>query len=111
MLNGVLYVLETGCQWRHLPKDLPPRSTVHGYLHLWAWDGTLERIHHDLYQRVHAQEGREASPTAAVIDSQSVRTAEKGGVRQTRSATTRARRSGASSTTSSSTRSTRSACS
>ena len=111
VLNGVLYVLETGCQWRHLPKDLPPRSTVHGYLHLWAWDGTLERIHHDLYQRVHAQEGREASPTAAVIDSLSVRKAEKGGVRRTRSATTRARRSGASSTTSSSTRSTRSACS
>ncbi len=105
VLNGVLYVLETGCQWRHLPKDLPPRSTVHGYLHLWAWDGTLERIHHDLYQRVRAPDGREASPTAAVIDSQSVRKAEKGGVRRTRSATTRARRSRASSPTSSSTRS------
>lgn len=63
VLNGVLYVLETGCQWRHLPKDLPPRSTVHGYLHLWAWEGAPERIHHDLYQRVRAQEGREASPT------------------------------------------------
>ena len=100
VLNGVLYVLETGCQWRHLPKDLPPRSTVHGYLHLWAWDGTLERIHHDLYQRVRVQEGREASPTAAVLDSQSVRAAEKGGLQRTRSATTRARRSRGSSTTS-----------
>ena len=79
VLNGVLYVLETGCQWRHLPKDLPPRSTVHGYLHLWAWEGTLERIHHDLYQQVREQDGREASPTAAVVDSQSVRAAEKGG--------------------------------
>lgn len=104
VLNGVLYVLETGCQWRHLPKDLPPRSTVHGYLHLWAWDGTLERIHHDLYQRVRVQEGREASPTAAVLDSQSVRAAEKGGLQRTRSATTRVRRSRGSSTTSSSIR-------
>lgn len=105
VLNGVLYVLETGCQWRHLPKDLPPRSTVHGYLHLWAWEGTLERIHHDLYQRVREQAGREASPSAAVVDSQSVRAAEKGGLRRTRSATTRVRRSRVSSTTSSSTRS------
>jgi len=100
VLNGVLYVLETGCQWRHLPKDLPPRSTVHGYLHLWAWDGTLERIHHDLYRQVREQEGRDASPTAAIVDSQSVRSAEKGGPRRTRSATTRARRSKASSPTS-----------
>lgn len=75
VLNGVLYVLETGCQWRYLHKDLPPRSTVHGYLHLWAWDGTLERIHHDLYQRVRVQEGREASPTAGVLDNKSVRAA------------------------------------
>jgi transposase len=104
VLNGILYVLETGCQWRHLPKDLPPRSTVHGYLHLWAWDGTLERIHHDLYRRAREQAGREASPTAAIIDSQSVRSAEKGGLRRTRLATTRAKRSRGSSTTSSSTR-------
>jgi transposase len=41
VLNGVLYVLETGCQWRHLPSDLPPRSTCRAYLQLWAWDGTL----------------------------------------------------------------------
>src|SRR5689334_14397804 len=41
VLDGILYVLATGCQWRALPKDLPPRSTVHGYLTLWAWDGTL----------------------------------------------------------------------
>ncbi|MFO1156140.1 MAG: IS5 family transposase [Rhodospirillales bacterium] len=79
VLNGMLYVLETGCQWRHLPGDLPPRSTCHSYLQLWAWDGTLERIHHELYRRVREQQGREASPTAAVIDSQSVRAAEKGG--------------------------------
>ncbi|CAO3426790.1 hypothetical protein [Azospirillum argentinense] len=64
----------------------------------------MERIHHDLYPRVREQEGREASPTVAMLDSQSVRAAEKGGVRRTRSATTRARRSRASSTTSSSIR-------
>ena len=43
------YVLWTGCQWKALPKDLPPKSTVHDYLELWNWDGTLERIHHALY--------------------------------------------------------------
>lgn len=105
VLDGVLYVLETGCQWRHLPRDLPPRSTCHSYLQLWAWDGTLQRIHHELYGRVREQQGREASPTAAVVDSQSVRSAEKGGPPRTRSAMTRARRSRASSTISSSTRS------
>jgi transposase len=44
-----MYILSTGCQWRYLPKDLPPRSTVHDYLSLWTWDGTLDRIHHELY--------------------------------------------------------------
>lgn len=46
VMNGLLYVLETGCQWRHLPRDLPPRSTVHSYLQRWDWDGTLEAVHH-----------------------------------------------------------------
>ena len=45
VINGVMYILSTGCQWRALPKDLPPRSTVHDYLGLWNWDGTLDRIH------------------------------------------------------------------
>jgi transposase len=45
----VMYVLSTGCQWRAIPKDLPPRSTVHDYLERWTWDGTLERLHHGLY--------------------------------------------------------------
>ena len=49
VLNGVLYVLSTGCQWRALPKDLPPRSTVHRYLQRWDYDGTLSRIHDALY--------------------------------------------------------------
>ena len=79
VVNGMMYVLSTGCQWRAMPKDLPPRSTVHGYFDLWDWDGTLDRIHHELYVKCREAIGREASPTAAVIDSQSVKSAEKGG--------------------------------
>ncbi len=79
VLNGVLYVLDTGCQWRALPKDPPPKSTVHDYLMLWVWDGTLERIHHALHLMSPELEGREASPNAGVIDSQRVKGAEKGG--------------------------------
>ena len=68
VLNGIFYILWTGCQWQALPKDLPPKSTVHDYLELWNWDGTLERIHHELYVAVREQEGREPSPTVAIID-------------------------------------------
>ena len=103
VLNGLLYVLETGCQWRHLPRDLPPRSTVNGYLQRRDWDGTLEAVHHRLYVACREHEGKEASPTAAVLDSKSVRAAERGDRRSTRSASTRARGSRASNTTSSST--------
>jgi transposase len=73
VLNGIFYVLWTGCQWQALPKDLPPKSTVHDYLELWNWDGTLERIHHELYVAVREQERREASPTVAIIDSQTAK--------------------------------------
>jgi transposase len=59
VLNGIFYVLWTGCQWKALPKDLPPKSTVHDYLELWNWDGTLEHIHHALYVAVREEEGRE----------------------------------------------------
>jgi transposase len=93
VVNGLMYVLSTGCQWRAIPKDLPPRSTLHDYLDLWTWDGTLDRIHFALYVQCREQAGREASPTAAVIDSQSVRSAEKGGAALIRTAMTRARRS------------------
>ena len=81
VLNGIFYLLWTGCQWPALPKDLPPKSTVYDYFDLWEWDGTLERIHHALYVAVREREGREASPSAAVIDSQSAKAAQKGGVR------------------------------
>ena len=100
VLNAVFYVLWTGCQWKALPKDLPPRSTVWEYLDLWEWDGTLARIHHALYVETREQAGREASPTTAIIDSQSAKGALKGGLRSTRPAMTRARRSLAVSATS-----------
>jgi transposase len=77
-----MYILSTGCQWRAIPKDLPPRSTVHDYLDLWSYDGTLYRIHHMLYVECREQGGREASPTAAIIDSQSVRQPEREESRQ-----------------------------
>jgi transposase len=89
VMNGILYVLSTGCQWRAIPKDLPPRSTVYDYFELWSWDGTLERIHHALYVACRDREEREASPSAAIIDSQSVKAAEKGGRASIRMATMR----------------------
>jgi transposase len=104
ILNGVLYVLSTGCQWRALPKDLPPRSTVHGWFVRWHCDGVLDRLHFALYQQARELAGKEASPTAAIVDSQSVKSLEKGAVTPTRSAMMRPRRSRARSGTSSSIR-------
>ena len=79
VVNGVMYVLSTGCQWRYIPKDLPPRSTVNGYFCLWGWNGTLEKMHHALYVKCRGLAEREASPTACIIDSQSVKSAQKKG--------------------------------
>jgi transposase len=93
ILNGIFYVLWTGCQWQALPKDLPPKSTV------WAY------FHHALYVAVREQAGRGASPTTAIIDSQSVKGAQKGRPRSTRRASMRARRSRVASATFSSIRS------
>jgi transposase len=94
IVNALMYILSSGCQWAALPKDLPPRSTVNDYFRLWTYDGTLDRIHHVLYVKCRDLAGREASPTAAIIDSQSVKSAEKGGPRSTRPVMTQARRSG-----------------
>ena len=99
VLNGLMYVLSTACQWRAIPKDLPPRSTLFDYLDLWSWDGTLDRIHHALYVECREHDEREASPTAAIIDSQSVKSAEKGGPASIRMAMMRAKRSRARSAT------------
>ncbi|TXM88696.1 IS5 family transposase [Methylobacterium sp. WL103] len=79
VVDALMYVLSTGCQWRALPTDMPARSTVYGYFDLWDYDGTLMRIHHALFVRCREQAGCEASPTAAILDSQSVKGAEKGG--------------------------------
>jgi transposase len=79
ILNGIMYVLSTGCQWRYLPRDLPPRSTLHEYLQRWDYDGTLGEIHYALYQQCREAAEREPSPTACIIDSQTVKSAEKGG--------------------------------
>jgi len=91
IVNGLMYVLSTGCQWAAIPKDLPPRSTVNHCFCRWDHDGTLRRIHDALYVRCRELAGREASPTAAIIDSQSVKSAEKGGPRSIRRATMPAR--------------------
>jgi transposase len=79
LVNGLMYVRSTGCQWRAIPKDLPPRSTLHDYFDLWSYDGTLDRIHYALYVKCREHAERQASPTAAIIDSQSVKSAEKAG--------------------------------
>ncbi len=102
VVNGLMYILSTGCQWRAIAKDLPPRSTLYDYFDLWGWDGTLDRIHAALYVQCRQAASRETSPTAAIIDSQSVKSAEKGGLRLIRRATMPARRSKAGSGTSSS---------
>jgi len=93
LINGLMYVLSTGCQWRYVPKDLPPKSTLHEYFDRWNYDGTIDKIHHTLYVKCREQAGRDASPTACVIDSQSVKSAEKGGPASIRTATMRVRRS------------------
>jgi transposase len=93
VVNGLMYVLSTGCQWRAIPKDLPPSTTIHDYLCRWTDDRTLDRLHQALYVRCRELADRAASPTAAIIDSQSVKSAEKGGPRLTRQAMMRARRS------------------
>ena len=84
VLNAVFYVLSTGCQWQALPKDLPPKSTAHDYFILLDRDGALQRVHEALYLMAREYAGREASPTAAIIDSQSAKAAQKGALDWTR---------------------------
>ena len=78
ILDAILYVLTTGCQWRALPKDFPPKSTVHDYFVEWHCDGTLTRLHHALYAEVRELAGKKPAATTAIVDSQSVKSAEKG---------------------------------
>lgn len=103
VLNAILYLLRTGCQWRLLPKDFPKWTGVYGYFNAWHCDGVLTRVHHAFYEDVRRQAGREAAPTLSIVDSQSVRSAEKGGRKLIRRGTMAARRSRAKSATSAST--------
>src|SRR5436305_4255947 len=81
VLDAIFYVLRTGCQWEFLPKDFPPKSTVWGYFDEWRHSGTLESIHDTLRERVRRAEGREPTPSARPVDSQSVPATEGGEAR------------------------------
>lgn len=79
VVDGLFYVLRSGCSWRMMPHDFPPWQTVYTYFRNWSQDGTLERIHAALREQVRMEAGREKQPSAAILDSQSVKTTEKGG--------------------------------
>ena len=97
LVNAILYFLRAGMAWRLLPHEFPPWQTVYYYLRRWQREGVWDRVHHTLVMADRERVGREASPSAAILDSQSVRTADQKGERR---ATTRARRSTGASATS-----------
>lgn len=80
IVNALFYILRTGCAWRAIPHDLPPKDAVYSYFRRWKADGRFERVHDALRDQVREQSGKEVSPSAAVLDSKSVQTTEKGGL-------------------------------
>ena len=79
IINGILYVLRSGCSWRMLPKDLPPWDLVYGYFNRWRKAGVWQAMHEQLYRQMRQQMERQPTASAAVADSQSTKTTEKGG--------------------------------
>jgi transposase len=92
VVNALFYQLRTGCPWRDLPHDLPPWDTAYDLFRRWRDSGTIECLHDSLREQARKQQGREATPSAAVLDSQTLKTGEKGG-RLARLATTPTRKS------------------